>query len=145
MSEKELKKIKPLQVKCTQCNEKFELSTNLIGMNGINHKVEFTYKEESKEEKKIYLTYYVCPKCGKKYFVQIDDDTSLKAFKTVSKNFVKLARIKKNGDVPKKKKQKFNKQRKMLEVYRNNLKTEFTGKVIHDDRTDEEFILVFSI
>lgn len=144
MSEKELKKIKPLQVKCMQCNEQFELSTNLIGMNGINHKVKFTYKEEGKEEKKIYLTYYVCPKCGKKYFVQIDDDTSLKAFKTISKNFIKLTRMKKNGDVPKKQQQKFNKQRKILEVYRNNLKTEFTGKTIHDDRTDEEFILVFS-
>lgn len=145
MSEKELKKIKLLQVKCMQCNEHFELTNNLICANGINHKIEFTYREEGKDDKKLYLTYYVCPKCGKKYFVQIDDDTSLKSFKTISKNFIKLARMKRNGDVPKKKQQKFNKQRKMLEVYRNNLKTEFTGKSIHDDRTDEEFILVFSI
>ena len=46
MSEKELKKIKPLQVRCTNCNEQFELTTNLIGANGINHKIEFIYKEE---------------------------------------------------------------------------------------------------
>lgn len=65
MSEKELKKIKPLQVRCTNCNEQFELTNNLIGANGIDHKIEFTCKEEGREDKKLYLTYYVCPKCGK--------------------------------------------------------------------------------
>ena len=102
MSEKELKKIKPLQVRCTNCNEQFELATNLIGANGINHKIEFTCKEEGREDKKLYLTYYICPKCGKKYFVQIDDEMSLKAFKTISKNFIKLARLKQSGRVTRK-------------------------------------------
>ena len=144
MSEKELKRIKPLQVRCTNCNEQFELSTNLIGANGINHKVEFTYKEEGAEDRKLYLTYYVCPKCGKKYFVQIDDEKSLKAFKTIAKNFVKLARLKQNGRVTRKQQLKFNKQRRNLEAYRNKLKTYYIGKTVHDDKADEDFILVLS-
>lgn len=74
MSEKELKKIKPLQVRCTNC------------------------------------------------FVQIDDDMSLKAFKTIAKNFVKLARLKQSGRVTRKQQLKFNKQRRNLEAYRNKLK-----------------------
>lgn len=145
MSEKELKKIKPLQVRCTNCNEQFELTTNLIGANGINHKIEFICKEEDRNDKKLYLTYYVCPKCGKKYFVQIDDEMSLKAFKTVSKNFVKLARLKQSGRVTRKQQLKFNKQRRNLEAYRNKLKTYYVGKTVYDKRTDEKFILVLSI
>lgn len=141
MSEKELKKIKPLQVRCTNCNEQFELTTNLIGANGINHKIEFTCEEG----KKLYLTYYVCPKCGKKYFVQIDDEISLKAFKTISKNFIKLARLKQSGRVTRKQQLKFNKQRRNLEAYRNKLKTYYVGKTVYDKRTDENFILVLSI
>ena len=145
MSEKELKKINLLQVRCTNCNEQFELTTKIIGANGINHKVEFTCKEKGREDKKLYLTYYVCPKCGKKYFVQIDDEISLKAFKTISKNFIKLARLKQSGRVTRKQQLKFNKQRRNLEAYRNKLKTYYVGKTVYDKRTGENFILVLSI
>ena len=129
---------------CTNCNEAFELSNNLIGQNGIHHKVEFTYKHEGAEDKKLYLTYYTCPKCGKKYFVQVDDETSLKAFKTISKNFVKMAKLKQSGKVTRKHKLKFNKQRRNIEAYRNKLKTYYVGKTVHDNETDKDFILVLS-
>ena len=145
MSEKELKKIKPLLVRCTNCNEQFALTNNLNGANGINPKIEFTCKEEGRENKKLYLTYYVCPKCGKKYFVQIDDDMSLRAFKTVSKNLVKLAKLKQSGRGTRKQQLKFNKQRRNLEAYRNKLKTYYVGKTVYDKRTDENFILVLSV
>ena len=111
----------------------------------IKNLKEFTYKEEGREDKKLYLTYYVCPKCGKKYFVQIDDEMSLKAFKTIAKNFVKLARLKQSGRVTRKQQLKFNKQRRNLEAYRNKLKTYYVGKTVYDKRTDENFILVLSI
>lgn len=123
-----------LPTKCKKCNKEFKVSND----NTI-HKKEFNV-----ESKSIYLTYYVCPNCGEKYFVQIDDDVSLAKLKIVSKLFVKLSVKKHEGkSISKKQSANFKKIRKDLSDYRNKLVKEYEGKAAIDKESSDCFILHF--
>ena len=51
---------------CQKCKESFDVSEeNLV------YQKEFMYDGQS-----IFLTYFDCPKCGRRHFVQIDDQKS---------------------------------------------------------------------
>ena len=91
------------------------------------------------------MTYYDCPRCGRRHFVQIDNFQSLNMFKSVSRQFIKLSKLKRKGkSIPKNQSDKFKKDRNNLLLYRNKLMQEYTGKLIHDNNTDEDFELRFS-
>ena len=80
--------------KCKSCGEPNKLNDILQNQNFM------------KDGKSIRLTYFDCPKCGERCFVQIDDDTSLAMLDSVKKTFVKLAFKKKQGKrISKKRKQ----------------------------------------
>lgn len=133
-----------IDVQCEDCNERFKLSSedeNKLTLK-INHKKEFYSKSDGQS---IFLTYYDCPRCGRRYFVQIDNFQSLNMFKSVMRQFIKLSKLKRKGKtIPKNQSDKFKKDRNNLLLYRNKLMQEYTGKLIHNNDTDEDFELRFS-
>lgn len=129
-----------LLVECEDCKTKFSISADEAA-NAVTHKKEFNVNGQS-----IFLTYYDCPKCGRRHYVQIDDAVSLNKLKEVSRQFVKLAVAKKKGkDIPQKQSAKFKKARQHLSDYRMKLMKEYTGKLVHNNETDSDFELRFSV
>lgn len=129
-----------LLVECEDCKTKFRISAG-EAVNAVTHKKEFNVNGQS-----IFLTYYDCQSCGRRHYVQIDDKTSLNKLREVSQQFVKLSIAKKKGkDIPQKQSAKFKKARQNLSDYRMNLMKEYTGKLIHDNETDSDFELRFSV
>lgn len=129
-----------LMFECEDCKQKF-LVTQDQAPNSLTHKKEFNVNGQS-----IFLTYYDCPKCGRRHYVQIDDTTSLNKLKEVSRQFVKLSVAKRKGkEIPQKQSAKFKKARQHLSDYRMNLMKQYTGKLIHDNETDSDFMLRFSV
>lgn len=125
---------------CEDCKQKFPVTQDQAP-NSLTHKKEYKLNGQS-----IFLTYYDCPHCGRRHFAQIDDITSLNKLKEVSRQFVKLATAKKAGkEIPRKQLAKFKKARQNLSDYRMNLMKEYTGKLLHDNETDSDFVLRFSI
>ena len=110
-----------LLVECEDCKEKFQITAG-NAVNAVTHKKEFNVNGQS-----IFLTYYDCPKCGRRHYVQIDDKTSLNKLREVSQQFIKLSIAKKRGkDIPQKQSAKFKKARQNLSDYRMNLMKEYT-------------------
>lgn len=129
-----------LMVECEECKMQFNISSQ-DAINCVKHKKEYKINERS-----IFLTYYDCPNCGKRHFVQIDDDYTLKILKDVKKIFTKMAANRvKNKIVPKSQSDKYKRQIKHLRSCRNKLMKEFTGVILHDDETDTSFELRFSV
>lgn len=120
--------------KCKRCGESFELNNILQSKNFM------------KEGKSIRLTYFDCPKCGERCFVQIDDDTSLAMLDSVKKTFVKLVYRKKRGKkISQKENSKFAEARANLGVYRTNLMKEYTGKFVYDSDNGKPYELRFFV
>lgn len=129
-----------LMVECEDCKHKFEITSGEAASH-LNHKKEFNVNGKS-----IFLTYYDCPKCGRRHYVQIDDVTSLNKLKEVQRMFIKLSVAKTQGkEIPQKQSAKFKKARQHLSDYRMNLMKQYTGKLIHDNETDSDFVLRFSV
>lgn len=125
-----------LLVECEECHEKFTIRSHWV-----THNKEYHVKGQS-----IFLTYYDCPSCGRRHFVQIDDNRTLEILKVNRRMFTKLA-AKRTMDkaIPKSQSDKYKKQTKHLRNCRMELMKEFTGVMLHDDETDTSFELRFSI
>ena len=132
-----------LLVECEDCKQKFEITSDEATKTAsyVTHKKEFNVNGQS-----IFLTYYDCPKCGRRHYVQIDDSLSLDKLKDVTKQFITLSIMRSKGkDISKKQSAKFKKARQHLSDYRMNLMKEYTGKLVHDNETDSDFMLRFSV
>ena len=125
---------------CEDCKQKFPIIQDKVH-NSLTHKKEFNVNGQS-----IFLTYYDCPSCGRRHYVQIDDATSLSRLKEVKNMFIKLCVANKKGkEIQQKQSAKFKKARQNLSDYRMNLMKENTGKLLHDNETDSDFVLRFSV
>ena len=83
--------------------------------------------------KTIWLTYFDCPECGKRHYVQIDDmhtNAMLEDIKRLSARFAVLKR--KDKQVPQKQSDKFKKLRTKLKTMRSKLEKEYNGKALKD-------------
>lgn len=127
-----------LMVECEECHKKFSIAVNT---SSVTHKREFRVDGRS-----IYLTYYDCPNCSRRHFVQIDDDKSLELLKVNKRQFTHNAALKSNRKkIRKKKVDQYKRVKRQLSNYRIELMKEFTGKVIYDDEKGLNFELRFSI
>ena len=128
-----------LMFECEDCKQKFPVTQDQAP-NSLTHKKEYKSNGQS-----IFLTYYDCPNCGRRHFVQIDDISSLQELVRVTNEFKSLAVKRQKGKtISKKQSDKFKKSRQHLSDYRINLMKEFTGKIAVDE-TGVEYILRFSI
>lgn len=121
---------------CQRCKETFDVS----GENLVYQKEFVVYDGQS-----IFLTYFDCPKCGRRHFVQIDDQKSKELLERCKRDFVSLSIAKSKGQSNKKnRKKKFDAERKYLSEFRNKLAKEYSGRYVMDLETSESFILLFS-
>lgn len=128
-----------LMFECEDCKQKFPVTQDQAP-NSLTHKKEYKSNGQS-----IFLTYYDCPNCGRRHFVQIDDVSSLQELVRVTNEFKSLAIKRQKGKIiSKKQSDKFKKSRQHLSDYRINLMKEFTGKIAADE-TGAEYTLRFSI
>ena len=128
-----------LMFECKDCKKKFPVTQDQAP-NSLSHKKEFISDGQS-----IFLTYYDCPYCGKRHFVQIDDTSSMQELVGVTNEFKSLmVKRQKGKTISKKQSDKFKKSRQHLSDYRMNLMKEFTGKIAVDE-TGAEYTLRFSI
>lgn len=127
-----------LLVECEDCRNKFEVN--------VNNKTMTFKKKFDVNGQTIFLSYYICPECGRYHYVQIDNQSTLNELKDVERQFIKLAAAKSKGKtVPQKQSAKFKKSREHLAHSRNELMKQYTGKLIHDSETDTDFELRFSV
>lgn len=128
-----------LMFECEDCKQKFPVTQDQAS-NSLTHKKEYKSNGQS-----IFLTYYDCPRCSRRHFVQIDDANSLQELVRVTNEFKSLMIKRQKGKtISKKQSDKFKKSRQHLSDYRMNLMKEFTGKIAADE-TGAEYILRFSI
>lgn len=129
-----------LLVECEDCKHRFSISAGQAAYQ-VTHKKKYVV-----DGKEIFLTYYDCPKCGRRHFVQIDDANTLRQLREVSTQMGKLTAMKrKDKEIPKKITDKFKKARKHLANNRNKLMKIYTGVSVHDEATDSDFVLRFSV
>lgn len=119
---------------CEDCHKKFSVTR------GILHNKQYEVKGQS-----ITLTYYDCPDCGRRHFVQIDSNYTLDLLKGCKKQFVKLSVMRhKDKPISQKQQTKFKNARQHLADSRMNLMKKFDGVTIHDEESGD-FILKFSV
>ena len=125
-----------LLVECEGCKNKFEINVS----NG-------TMKLKERFETNngfIYLSYYICPKCNKYHYVQIDNKSTTQQFNDLQRQFIKLAVAKRKGkSVPIKQRNKLKKSHNKLASSRRKLMEEYEGRTLIG-KEGEEFILRFS-
>ena len=125
-----------VKAKCQRCKESFNVSEeNLV------YQKEFMYDGQS-----IFLTYFDCPKCGRRHFVQIDDQKSKELLERCKRDFVSLSIAKSKGHkvIKNNRKKKFDAERKYLSELRNELVKEYSGRQVMDLETGNIFVLLFS-
>lgn len=124
---------------CEDCGKRFPVSQDQAP-NSLTHKKEFKSNGQS-----IFLTYYDCPSCGRRHFVQIDDEKSLQELTRVQNEFIRLSVRKRKGKtISKRQSENFKKSRQHLAEYRTKLMEGYTDKSAIDE-TGMEYILRFSI
>lgn len=127
-----------LMFECKDCKKKFPVTQDQAP-NSLSHKKEFI-----SDGKIIFLTYYDCPYCDKRHFVQIDDTNSLQELAKVTNEFKSLMIKRQTGKtISKKQSDKFKKSRQHLSDYRMNIMKQFTGKLATDE-TGKEYVLRFN-
>lgn len=109
---------------CEECKARF-----YIGNGGIELKYGVPFK--TKDGRSIFVTYYDCPVCDRRHYVQIDDAHSNQMKKETSRMFIKLSKKRLDfRDIPKSQNEKFKKLNKKLESYRLELKRQLNGQII---------------
>lgn len=125
---------------CRECGTKF-------GIGKDSDVVSFRQEYKGKDGRSILLTYYDCPKCGKRHFVQADDAYSLDLLASVSKLFVQIAAAKVKGTrpIPARQQEKYKKHKSHLDRYRIGLMRRWTGQYVTEAKTGEACVLEFSV
>lgn len=92
-----------------------------------------------------FLTYYDCPRCGRRHFVQVDDVKSQQTLVRLTCEMAKLRNVRAKGKSFNKKQQRdFNAIRDDLSKYRNVLMKQLTGKQA-TDAAGNTYVLRFSV
>ena len=110
-----------VSVECEECKGKF-----IVGKLGS---VSVQSNEYNCDGQLIRLTYYDCPHCQRRHYVQVDDDTSKQMLQKVTQQFVALSVAKKSGrNIPQKHLNRFKSSRQQLADYRTELMKKVSGK-----------------
>lgn len=126
-----------LKFNCNNC-EKEVLVSNTI----IKNEKEFV----DKDRQSIFITYFDCPNCCKRHFVQIDNGKTLNLKRENIKMFRKLSKLRQaNKQIPKQQSDKFSKLREKLAKERNELMEQYTNNIVTDTETGENIKLSFTV
>lgn len=124
---------------CRKCGARFEVS----GTSGTTH---FRQEYKCEDGRSILLTYYDCPKCGMRHFVQVDDAASIRMLSEEATIFARIAIANSKGKkIPVKMQEKYKKKKGHLCRYRTKLMTELSGKTVTEVSTGQQVVLEFSV
>ena len=119
-----------IRVKCKECKEKFDVNGTVIKEDSI---------KVIEDDKGLLITFYECPKCNKRYVVQLDDNETLTILKNIEESSKKLrSKIKNSREL-----QKFSKLREDLKQTRNALNIQYKGKHFMKDMQIAEIVITF--
>ena len=114
-------------VECFKCGEKFFIS---------KENVVFEKPFKGKDGQPIFLTYFDCPKCQERHYVQVDSTYTLDIKKETQKLFVTLSAMKTAGkSISKQQRTKFDKSRKKLSDRRFELMKQYDEQEVTDTET----------
>lgn len=129
------KSMMEITVECEECKNRFNLNGTVLRSKTFNIL-----------DKPFVVKFYDCPKCGKRYFVQIDNNDTLSAFDDAGRQFAEMCEMSAKGEpIPKWQTNKFAKSRKKLTNKRLKLMKECDGKFIYDYDIEKMFVLKFSV
>ena len=124
-------------VECKKCKSVFT-----IGPSNIT----FDKMYEDENGRSIFLTYFDCPDCQERHYVQVDNQQSREVKKKIQRMFVRLSVMKnKNKPIPKQQQNKFNRLRKDLNDRRFELMKQYDGSIVTDTETGDKIKLNFTI
>lgn len=82
----------------------------------------------------MWLTYFDCPKCGKRTFCQIDDEVTNSLLRDLTRVIARIAKYNRNGQTPPKKLQhKYDTISGMLRSKRTELLETYNGSWFEDE------------
>lgn len=126
-----------VNIECKNCKKVLEVSS-------VN--TAFEKKFIDKDGRSIFLTYFDCPSCKERHYVQIDNLKTIEMKKKTMRMFAKLSVMRnKNQQIPKQQQDKFNKLRKNLNNRRLELMKQYVNTIVTDTETGEEIKLHFTI
>ena len=124
-------------VQCKSCGNKF-----MISENNVTHEKEF----KDKDGQTIYITYFDCPKCQDRHYVQVDNNITLRLKKQCLDLFAYLAKFKiAKKSVPSQQHNRFDKSRKKLSNMRFELMKQYQDSIVTDTETGAEIHLEFTV
>lgn len=125
------------KVECKKCKSVFT-----IGPGNIT----FDKMHEDENGRSIFLTYFDCPDCQERHYVQVDNQQSREVKKKTQRMFAQLSVMRnKNKQIPKQQQNKFNKLRKDLNDRRFELMKQYDGSIVTDTETGDKIKLNFTI
>lgn len=125
---------------CEDCGAKF-----VLGEGGAELHCGVPCTVEDSIRWSIYLTYYDCPKCGRRHYVQVDNERTIEIKRKASYMFVKLSKRRLDfKDIPKEQNKKFKKLNERLAKARFELKQKLDGKIF-TAKDGSEFEVHFSM
>lgn len=122
-----------VHAKCEECEQHFD-----VGLHTKVKKEEFIDRDAKDAGQKIWLTYFDCPHCGRRYFVQVDTIETNRLLLEITKLVGKTLRAKKAGKSAKLKnkqtkyKYKYKELETDLTVIRNRLVHTYNGHRVVD-------------
>lgn len=124
------------RAECRKCKHEFDISQN------VRHNVAY----EDQDGRSILLTYYDCPSCGMRHFVQVDNGASVGMLLAVRKDIARIANARSKGrKIPAKMQDKYKKHNRHLDVYRTRLMREWSGRRVIEVGSGLVYELEFSV
>ena len=124
-------------VECKNCKSVFTIGPGNITFDKM-------YEDENGHS--IFLTYFDCPDCQERHYVQVDNQQSREVKKKTQRMFAQLSVMRnKNKPIPRQQQNKFNKLCKNLNDRRFELMKQYDGSIVTDTETGDKIELNFTI
>lgn len=125
------------KIKCKDCQSMVDITKQQTTFN-VQHK--------TKDGQTIFLTYFDCPVCKARHYVQVDNRQTSELRKSVSTMALRaMAARRKGKNIPEKQRTKFKKQQGKLKSLRYELMKKWEGETVTNTITGEKFELHFTI
>lgn len=126
-----------VNIECKSCKNAFEVS---------NENTIFEKMFIDKNGHSIFLTYFDCPSCKERHYVQIDNQKTIELKKKTIRMFAKFSVLKSNNHyISKQQQNKFKSLRKNLNNRRLELMKQYEDEIVTDTETGGTVILHFTI
>lgn len=122
----ENEKLNSFSVRCHECGHTLPV---MAGMSSFKYGAEY----KDKDGQSIWLTYFDCPSCGKRHYVQIDDSTSKEYLKKATSMFNRLAASRRKGStISSRQIGKLDSTKRKLSSVRLELMQKYSGKELYN-------------